>query len=183
MMCVIHMAMDEVKNTDAGGKAPRKLPVDTTDAKRRRAIKPSEIVIITLFVVIVVVLVTTLINKLTDIRDVSDARAVSNEAIADVQARNGQAVRTLGSPDFQKNYSATALTQYFRNITIATLKPPKLIDTVDVGSSSGHVVYFIYEYTALKVPYYIRTEIHDNSGKWQLISIAGNENESQLTSS
>lgn len=172
--------MDETKERDSANKAPRKLLASTDKSTRLRVIKPGEVLIITLFAVLVIVLVTTLINKLTSIRDLSNARSVSNQAIADVQARNGQAARSLGSPDFQKSYSAEELTNYFENITEATLKSPKLINTFDESSSSEHVAYFIYEYTALKVPYYIRTETHENSGKWQLISISGNADESQL---
>ena len=176
------MAMEEIKEADTSKASPRKLLRSSEESERRRFIKPSELLIITLFVIIVIVLVTTLINKLRTNRDILDARSVSNELIADIQARNGHAAHALGSSDFQKNYSSVALTNYFTTIKLATLKPPKLIDTINDSTPSDHVVYFIYEYTALKVPYYIRTEIHDSSGKWQLISIAGNEDESQLYS-
>ena len=156
---------------------PRKLFVKT---KRRQLIKPSELIIGALFVVVVVILVVTLISKITIKRDVSNAQAVSNEVIADIGKRDGAAIRSLGSPDFQHSYSATSLTQGFESVEIATLKTPKLVDQIVADDANGRDVYFIYEYSALKVPFYVRTGIEQRSGHWYLFSIAGNIDESQL---
>jgi len=41
-------------------------------------------------------------------------------------------------------------------------------------------VYFVYEYTALKVPFYVRTTIQQESGHWYLTSVVGNIDESAL---
>ena len=173
--------MDEAKEPDENTESVRRLqPDSSTKSKLRLSVKPADIIIIAVFVVVVVVLVVTLINKITITHDVTNARAVSIKVISDIQARNGEGVYELGSPDFQKSYSATQLTSYFKGITIATLKPPALVNTVESGSSSSRAVYFIYKYTALKVPYYIRTEVHKSSGKWELLSISGNADETQL---
>jgi hypothetical protein len=148
--------------------------------RRRKIIRPYEAFLIVAFVVVVGVLLHILITKVTLSRDTSHARTVSDKVINDIQHRNGSAVRSLGTPTFQKTYSASGLTQEFQHITIATLKPPKLVDTTVVDSSTGRTVFFIYEYTALKVPYYVRTSILNKSGHWQLTSISGSADESEL---
>lgn len=152
-------------------------------AKRRKLAKPSELIIGALFIVVVVVLVITLINRLALKRDVSNAQKVSNEVIADIGKRNGAAIRSLGSPDFQRTYTATSLTQGFQSVEIATLKTPTLVDQIVADTPSGRDVYFVYAYTALKVPFYVRTGIEHRSGHWYLVSIAGNIDESQLDGS
>lgn len=146
----------------------------------RPHIKPSDVLIILFFLIIVIVLTTVLIDKLIAKRDTANARTVSDAVIADIQDRNGAKVYALGTPTFQRAYTADGLTQEFQHITIATLKPPAIDQQAVVDSSLGRTVFFVYKYTALKVPYYIRTSMLHRDGKWQLTSITGNADESQL---
>jgi hypothetical protein len=150
--------------------------------KRRQFVKPSELIIGLLFIGLVAVLLITLINKITLKRDVSDARTVSSKVIIDIQARNGDAIWRLGSPKFQRAYSPADLTEGFIHLEVATLKTPTLDDQFVVTTSSGRTVFFIYKYTALKVPFYVRTAITHQAGHWYLTGIAGNADETQLTS-
>jgi len=169
--------MDEVVDTDKNNGAARKLP---SEPKQRRSIKSTDVLFIVGFVVIVGALTSILISKLELRFGVAHARTVSNQVIDDIQARNGGAARALGTPDFQKTYSTVELNEYFKDVTIATLKPPTLVDTVVANSSIGRTVFFVYDYNDLKVPYFIRTSILDKAGKWQLTSISGNASESEL---
>jgi len=167
----------EISKPEVSEPSPRKLPAKPT---RKQFIKPQELVVAVIFIAVVAILLATLVNKLTFNHDVSNARTVSNKVIADIQKRNGAAIRSLGSPSFQKSYSAASLTQGFKSVEIATLKTPTPVQQTVVDTPSGRSVYFIYEYTALKVPFYVRTSIRQESGHWYLTSIVGNINESDL---
>ncbi len=148
---------------------------------RRRFIKPSELIIAVVFTAVVAVLTITLANKLTLKHDVTSARAVSDKVITNISKRDGTAIRAQGSPKFQKTYTGTELTQDFRSVEVATLKTPQLDRQIVVDAPSGRIVYFVYKYTALKVPFYVRTAVQHQSGHWYLTSITGNINEAALT--
>jgi hypothetical protein len=152
-----------------------------SERKRRRLIKPTELVVGAVFIAVCAVLVMTLMNKMTLHRDVTDARAVSDKTITDIQHRDGGAIRSLGSPGFQHRYTAAALTKQFKSVEIATLKTPQLDRQIVVDGSSGRTVYFVYKYTALKVPFYVRTTIQHQSGHWYLTGVNGNIDETVLT--
>jgi hypothetical protein len=172
------MTEDYESRSESSEPDLRKLPAKSA---RRKLIRPGELIIGALFIAVVAVLLITLINKLTLKHDVSNARTVSDKVIADIQKRDGAAIHSLGSPNFQRTYSATSLTQDFKSVEIATLKAPALDHQIAIDTPSGRDVYFIYKYTALKVPFYVRTGIAHRSGHWYLVSIDGNIDESQLT--
>lgn len=167
----------EISEPEDSESKSRKLPAKP---QRRQFIKPQELIVAVVFIAVVAVLLVTLVNKLTLDRDVANARAVSNEAIVDIRERNGNAIWSLGSPDFKKAYTPASLTQGFNSVAVATLKKPTLDRQVVVNSSSGRAVYFVYKYTALKVPFYVRTTVQHESGHWYLTSVVGNIDESVL---
>ena len=167
----------EISEPKVSESSSRKLP---TKPSHRRLIKPQELFVAVVFIAVVVVLLITLVNKLVLARDISNAHAVSSKVVIDIQKRNGNAIWSLGSPDFKKAYTPASLTQGFENVTIATLKTPTLVHQIVVDTSSGRTVYFVYAYTALKVPFYVRTTIEHESGHWYLTSIVGNIDESTL---
>ncbi|HUB93061.1 MAG TPA: hypothetical protein VMB52_01015 [Verrucomicrobiae bacterium] len=150
--------------------------------KRRIFIKPRELVFGIILITICVIVSAVAINKIGLERDTTDARTISDRVIAAIAKRDGSAIRATGSPDFQKAYSATQLTQGFENVEIATLKTPTLDRQVIVNTPNGRSFYFVYKYSALKVPFYVRTTVQRESGHWYLTSIAGNIDESVLTS-
>ena len=117
------MSMDETTSAQMKKSSGRRLKTGGKRVNGRHGIRPTEIIIIALFVIVVAFLVITLINKLTLTKNMARARTISNEVINDIQARNGQAAYNLGSPTFKQSYSSAELTQYFKSITIATLKP------------------------------------------------------------
>jgi len=152
----------------------------STKPKRRKFIKPTELVFIICFVVVVGLLMNIFISKWTLRRDAGHARVVSDKVINDIQKRDGGAARALGTPTFQKSSTSAGLTSMFKQLEVATLKPPKLDEQFVIDTDNGRTVYFIYKYTALKVPYYIRTAVMNKSGQWQLTGITGNIDESKL---
>jgi hypothetical protein len=154
-----------------------------TKPKGRRLIKPGELILSIVFVAVCAVLIAILLNKLRLRRDVSNARTVSDKVITDIRRRDGAGIRSLGSPKFQQTYSAAELTQDFKSVEIATLKTPTLDRQIVVDGSSGRVIYFVYKYTALKVPFYVRTTIQHQSGHWYLTGVNGNIDETTLTGS
>ena len=168
----------EISEPDTSEPSLRKLP---TKPRRRQLIKPQELVVAAIFIAVVAVLLITLINKLVLDRDIVNARAVSSKVVVDIQKRDGNAIWSLGSPEFQKSYTPASLTRGFQSVAVATLKTPTLVDQISDSEPSGRTIYFVYEYTALKVPFYVRTGIQQESGHWYLTGIAGNIDESDLT--
>jgi hypothetical protein len=160
---------EDTKHTEAKAK------------RRKKLIKPSELIIGIVFIAVVAVLGMTLVNKITLKRDVVSARSVSDKVISNISKRDGAAIRAAGSPQFQSAYSAAALTQEFKSVEVATLKTPTLDRQIVIDTPAGRTVYFVYEYTALKVPFYVRTTIQHDSGHWYLTNISGNIDESALT--
>ena len=148
--------------------------------KNNRKVRKSDIVIFAIIGVVIVALSVFLYNHLVLKRDVSNAQTVSDKVIADLQKRDGGAARALGSPTFQKTYSAPQLTKQFKAIELATLKPPALNRTIVYTGYKGRMVFFIYKYTALKVPFYVRTGITHTGSHWYLTQISGSADESSL---
>ncbi len=150
------------------------------ESKKGKKLKPIDIVAIVVVTAVVVVLGWTIYSKLKLKHDVAAAQQVSDQTIAALQKRDGTAAYKLGSTNFQKQYSSDSLTKQFRAIEVATTKSPALENTTVYHGKDGETVYFIYKYSALKVPYYVRTAILDKDGKWQLINISGSVDESKL---
>jgi len=147
---------------------------------KRSKVKITDVIVFTILLAIIVGLAVFLFQKIELKRDASHAQTVSDKVIADLQKRDGGAARTLGSSKFKSTYSDAQLTAQFKAVEVATLKAPSLDRTIVYDGSKGRVVYFIYKYSALKVPYYIRTAITKDSGKWELTNISGNADETQL---
>lgn len=148
--------------------------------KRTRKVRVSDIVIFAILAAIIAILAVTLYNRVVLKRDVSNAQAVSDQVIADIQKRDGTDAHKLGSPSFQKTYSAAQLTDLFKAKEIATLKPPALDRQIALTGPKGRTVFFIYKYTALKVPFYVRTGITHVGEHWYLTQISGSADESSL---
>jgi hypothetical protein len=148
--------------------------------KRRRSVKVSDIVIFSVLIIVIVALTVVLLNKLAVKHAVDSARPVSDKAIAAIEARDGAAARKLGDKEFQSKNSAADLTTLFKKEEIATLKKPTLDGTIVYHDDSGRIVFFIYKYTALKVPFYVRTGITENAGQWHLTSLEGSMDESKF---
>lgn len=148
--------------------------------RRKLGVSAVDLIIFAALAALCVGLAIIIESKLTLKHDVAKARVVADKTIDDLQNRDGAAARKLGTPTFQSTYSAETLTQQFKNVEIATLKKPGL-DTQGVyDGAHGRNAYFIYRYTALKVPYYVRVTILGNHGKWQLTDISGSADVSTL---
>jgi hypothetical protein len=148
--------------------------------KPKRKVKVSDIVIFGLLIIIIVALTVVLLNKLTIKHAVDSARPISDKAIAAIQARDGNAARKLGDKEFQSKNSAEDLTTLFKKEEIATLKKPTLDRTIVYHGDNGRIIFFIYKYTALKVPFYVRTAVTESSGQWHLTNLDGTIDESKL---
>lgn len=109
-----------------------------------------------------------------------EARVVSDKAIDGLQQRDGASVRKLGSKKFQSTYTDKELTTQFKSIEVATSEAPHIQERFTRDSSSGQVIYFVYKYNTLKVPYYVRTAMINESGQWRLTHITGNVDENKL---
>lgn len=148
--------------------------------RKRRKVKISDIIIFAVLIAVIVGLAVFLFQKIELKQDANRAQVVSDKVIGDLQKRDGTAARALGSSKFKATYSDAQLTAQFKAVEIATLKAPSLDRTIVYDGNKGRVVYFIYKYSALKVPYYVRTAITKDSGKWELTNISGNADETQL---
>jgi hypothetical protein len=148
--------------------------------RRKLKLKASDIVIFGIIILAIVGLSMFTVNKLKLKNDVSAAQTVSDKAIDDLQKRDGAAARQLGSKTFQKAYTASQLTKQFKAVEVATLKPPKLDRTTAYDGNKGRTIFFIYKYTALKVPFYVRTAVAKSDGAWHMTQISGSADESTL---
>ncbi|HEY4161337.1 MAG TPA: hypothetical protein VGM08_04720 [Candidatus Saccharimonadales bacterium] len=151
-----------------------------TKPKRRSFIKPGELIAGVVFVAVCAVLIVTLVNKLALRHDVTSAKTVADKTIVDIKRTNGAGAYALGSPKFKKTISASALTGQFKTIAVTTGKAPTLDRQIVVDGSSGRTVYFVYKYTTLKVPFYIRVGVQHQSTHWYLVAVTGNVDESTL---
>lgn len=153
-----------------------------TPARRRKLrLRPLDVIIFAVMLGAIIGLSATLITKISLKHDVSDAQVVSDKAIADLQKRDGQAAYKLGTPTFQKTYTADQLTKQFKAVAVATSKPPTLDRKMVADSKNGtRNIFFIYKYNTFKVPFYIRTGLIQKSGAWQLTAISGDVDESKL---
>jgi len=149
-------------------------------SKRRTLIKPSELIVSVVFIAVCAVLIVTLVNKLTLKHDVANAKTVAEKTVVDIQHNNGAGAYALGSPKFKKTITANALTGQFKAIDVTTSKAPTLDRQIVVDGSSGRSVYFVYKYTTLKVPFYIRVGVQHQSTHWYLVAVTGNVDESTL---
>ena len=120
------------------------------------------------------------LNSTHQQKEVAAAQVVSDKAIAALQKRNGADARKLGTKKFRTTYSDKQLTDQFKAVEVATTGAPKLDVRIRKNTSSGKNIYFIYKYDRLKVPYYVRTLIVEDSGNWRLSNITGNIDESTL---
>jgi len=148
--------------------------------RKRLRVRGTDILVFVVIIAAIAILSTVLVSKLTLKRHVEAAQAVSDKAIAALQKRDGNAALALGTPTFKKTYTAQQLTQQFKAVEVATSQAPKLDTQTVYNGKDGQTIYFIYKYTRLKVPYYVRTAIADKSGNWQLTNISGNIDESKL---
>jgi len=161
-------------------ETPEPRTVETPPAPRRLKFKISDAIILAVIVAVIVLLSVFLVGKLRLKHDVAQAQTVSDKVIADFQKRDGAAVRKLGSSKFQSTYSADVLTKQFKAVNVATSQTPKLDHTTVSSGSKGRTIFFIYKYSALKVPFYVRTALSEQAGAWRLTNISGNADESQL---
>lgn len=121
-------------------------------------------------------------NKHAVAQDVSAAQVVADKVVVAIEKRDGAAARNLGDATFKANNTDASLTELFKDKEVATLQKPQLDRHVVYTNKQGRTVYFIYKYTALKVPYYVRIGVHDdsNGGDWKLANLAGNIDEAKL---
>jgi hypothetical protein len=160
--------------------------------RRRLRIKPTDIVIIVVFLAIVVGLVVYMSGRLALKHEVTGAKATSDKVIAALAKQDTAAIRATGDKQFQAKNSAesldTALTFHPENS-----KPIKFGEmygnsnpTVDqqlvVNNTNGQHVLFIYKYSKLKVPFYVRVIVAKgtNDTKWTLQGLSASSNESSL---
>lgn len=114
--------------------------------------------------------------------DIAAAQAVADKVVVAIEKRDGGAARVLGDATFKANNTDASLTELFKEKEIATLQKPQLERHAVHTNKQGRTVYFIYKYTALKVPYYVRIGVHDSgaANSWQLANISGNIDSSKL---
>ncbi len=149
-------------------------------ARANKRLKPIDIVAIVVVTIIIGILGWTLYSKLSLKHDVAAAQVVADQTIAALQKRDGAAARKLGNAKFQSTYTSEALTKQFKAVEVATSQNPELLITTVYNGKDGRTVYFIYGYSALKVPYFIRTAILEKDGQWKLVNISGNADQSKL---
>jgi len=156
---------------------------DIEPRRRKLWAKWTDIIIFLVIIGVIIGLVVFIINKVTLKHDVTSAELVTNKVIADLGKRDGQAAYALGSSKFKSTYTATRLTQQFKAIELVTGGNPTVDQELHGSGPKGKTVVIIYKYPAhlAKLPYYVSVSVSEKSGSpWELQSISGSANESQL---
>jgi hypothetical protein len=150
--------------------------------KRKASLKRSDMIIFGIILVVIVVLGVTLMNKLQLKSDVNHARTISDQVVADIDKRDGEAARKLGNKKFQDSYTAKQLTDQFKTIQLATDKKPTIIQQTVGGEKGKKVVYMFYQYPPklANKSFFIRVAVTQNGDKWQLTSISGSADAASL---
>jgi hypothetical protein len=157
--------------------------VEQSIQKRRKPVTASEIVLGILgivFIAAVVVVVIFVMNKISRDHAITSAQPVADTAITAFDKRDGNALYALGSPYFKAHNPAASLTKEAKSVEIATLKTPSIDQKVYVKAHDGNVVYFVYKYSALKVPFYVRVDVQQQNGHWYLTALNGDMDEGTL---
>lgn len=182
--------MNETAEQETTKQEPRKL-VDDTKPKRRRVIKPIEVVFIVGFVVIVVVLLKVLIGDIALKQEVNQGTTLANKAVGAMEKQDTTTLRSLGTKQFQSDYTAAELNakltfQTDQPITFAQMYGKNGQRTIDqqtyLNNSRGQHVIVFYRYNKLKVPFFVRIDTikPPASSQWYLQSFSASLDESSL---
>jgi hypothetical protein len=115
--------------------------------------------------------------------DIAAAQTVADKAVTAIDDRDGAAARRLGTDKFKSSYTDKQLTDQFKAVEVATSQKPTLYQHYVRDGKDGKTIFFMYKYTRLKVPFYLRTVVVETSpDHWELSNISGNVNESSLLS-
>jgi hypothetical protein len=182
----INMPMTEVtESTQVEAMAP---------PKRRTKIRPSDIIIFAVIIVVCVYMVVFIMHKVRLQHEVNSAKVISNAAVHDLAAQNVTALRSLGDKQFQaKNTAAslnshlTATDQNGTPITFSQLygkTTPTLDRQIVTNNSRGQHVVFVYKYSRLKAPLFVRIDTYQptNTSHWYLQALTVGTDETALTS-
>jgi hypothetical protein len=188
----IHIGMSEIpeQEPETTKNAPRKLAADTKP-KRRRVIKPFEVVLIIGFFIIVFVLLKVLIGDIALKHEVSQGTTLSDKAVSAMEKQDTTSLRALGTKQFQADNTAVELStkltfQADKPITFAQMYGKDGKRSIDqqtaVNNSRGQHVVVIYRYSKLKVPFFVRidTTKPPASDKWYLQSFSASTDETSL---
>lgn len=159
--------------------------------KRRRVIKPIEVVFIAAFIIIVGVLLHVLIGDIHDSHEISQGTALSDKAVSAMEKQDTVTLRSLGTKQFQADHTAAELSD---SLTFKTTPPitfaqmygkdgkRSIVERTIVNNSSGQHVIVLYRYDRLKVPMFVRIIAvkSTSSNQWYLQRLDASPNASTL---
>lgn len=176
--------MSEISEHDA----PRVL-----EPKRRAGIKTSDVVILGVIFVIVLSVAVWGIHKYTNRHEINQAKeAVATKAVKALAKQDTKTLFSLGDKKFQATTSPEALDAHLQTtgsdgkpITFADLygkSLPSLDGELIVNNTRGKHVVFVYKYTALKVPEFVRIDTIQPPGNshWYLQALTPGTDEAAL---
>lgn len=147
--------------------------------RQKRKLKVTDIIFIVVILVVIIALLITLTGKLHLKSEVSAARKITDRLITDISKVNGTDAKSLGTPQFQSQNSASNLNTQFEAVNTHTNGSASVVrQTVD-HKSKPDTVFIIYKYGG-KTPYYIRVAAAQSNGAWHLVSLLGSANETKL---
>jgi len=161
-------------------------------AKRRRKVRVTDVIFFAIIAVVIISLSVFIANRLKLKHEVSDAKVVANQVIADLAKQDTAGIRSLGDKQFQAKNSAASLNAHLTatdvngtKITFAQLyggTTPTIVQQIVANNSRGQHVTLIYEYNALKAPFFVRVDTAKAPGsdKWTLQAFSASANEANL---
>ena len=131
--------------------------------------------------VIVIFLGSMLVGQISLKHEVAGAKVIGNAFVHDLHTQDAARARALGDKSFQAGHSVAELQTLFKSAKPFTPGAPAIIDQTVTNDKNADNVRFIYKYGTAK-PYYVRVIVSKTkqSGKWQLINIAGDPSEVNL---
>jgi len=160
--------------------------------KEKRILKISDMIILGILLIVSVVLVVTIVNRLNLKHEVNAAKATTDKVVAALAKQDTKTIRSYGDKSFQAKNTAETLNAHltFRPegsdpITFGAMygdSKPTVSRQIVANTSTGQHVAIIYEYSKLKVPFYVRVDVTKapNSDKWQLQALSASSTETSL---
>lgn len=167
----------------------------TSRPQRRIKVGVTDIIILTISLVIIISLAIFIVNRLKLKQEVSGAKsAVASKVITALSKQDTKSLRSLGDSSFQAKNSAaslnthlTATTPEGNPITFAELygkSTPTLDKQIVANNARGQHVVFVYRYSRLKAPLFVRidTTKPPANSHWYLQALTVGTDEAALTS-
>lgn len=140
-----------------------------------RRLRIADLIVIGVVVVAIIAGLLFLARQTALSREAANARAVTDQVVADIAKQDTAAIRRHGTKDFQSQFDKADLTKQLRQFAVLYSKVKPAVDgRVITNNSKRQYVAITYRYDLLKVPFYLRVDVTKPAGskQWQVQAIS-----------